>query len=160
MDLTVANKTRLLGQLVALLESELETLVTSVRAAHEAATHAESRPENKYDTRGLEASYLAGAQKERAGELQAMVATMKAFVPRSYQAHEAIGAGALVGLQSDGRRSCVMLVPAGAGFRLDQDGVTVMTVTPLAPLGRALIGKRVGDELTVHDKDYEIVGLV
>ncbi len=46
-------------------------------ATYEAATHEESKPENEYDTRGLEASYLAGAQAKRTAEIEELLIILK-----------------------------------------------------------------------------------
>ena len=54
------NKSQLLKEIVAALGESLETLERAARASHNEATHESSRAESKYDTRGLEAAYLAG----------------------------------------------------------------------------------------------------
>ena len=59
------DKRTLLLQLIDKINTELEVIRKSAEIAHDDATHEESRAENKYDTRGLESSYLAGAQMER-----------------------------------------------------------------------------------------------
>ena len=63
---TLKDKQAIIDRLVEKLQSEAEALVRAAQAAHEAATHEESRAEDHHDTRGLEASYLAGAQAQRA----------------------------------------------------------------------------------------------
>ena len=56
------------AQIIAALTSELDGYKRSARSAHEEATSEQSKAENKYDTRGLEAAYLAGAQSRQAAE--------------------------------------------------------------------------------------------
>ena len=63
------NKQVLLHLIVAQLKESRDALVRAANAAHEEATHEESTAENKYDTRGLEASYLAEAQSRRVAEV-------------------------------------------------------------------------------------------
>jgi len=60
------NKSDLLTQIIASLQESLEALQNTARASHAEATHESSKPENKYDTRGLEAAYLAGGQARQA----------------------------------------------------------------------------------------------
>lgn len=59
--------------LVAALINELrlryDRAVSALSGAREAATGADTKAENKYDTRGLEASYLAAGQAEQADDL-------------------------------------------------------------------------------------------
>jgi transcription elongation GreA/GreB family factor len=60
---------------------------------------------------------------------------------------EAVRLGALVEALEDGAPVRFFLAPSGGGTRLPGD---VQVVTPGSPLGRALVGKRVGDELEVQ----------
>ena len=56
------NKNLLLKEIVARLNENLAVLERAARASHVEATHESSRSDSKYDTRGLEAAYLAGGQ--------------------------------------------------------------------------------------------------
>jgi hypothetical protein len=135
------SKAKLKAELLAALEIQL----TSARAAHEqaasAATHEEARPENDKDTRGLEQSYLARGHAQRVAELETAVAVVETFAPRTFREDDPIALGALIGLE-DGRT--LWLAPHGGGVELT-GGITV--VTPTSPLGKALLGKRVDDEI-------------
>ena len=133
------------GKLKAELLAALAAQLTAARTAHEqaasAATHEEARPENDKDTRGLEQSYLARGHAQRVAELETAVAVVETFAPRSFTEDDAIALGALVELE-DGRT--LWLAPHGGGVELS-GGITV--VTPTSPLGKALLGKRVDDEI-------------
>ena len=59
------EKSRLIKQIVASLSQSLGVLEKAARASHAEATHESSKAESKYDTRGLEAAYLAGGQAGR-----------------------------------------------------------------------------------------------
>ncbi len=159
-----ALKDDLLAQTAACLEAELDALRASAAAAHAAATHAENKPENKYDTRGLEASYLAGAQEGRAKELQAALAAVKAAVPRLFRPDDVVAVTALVEVSLDGVSSRYFILQVAGGYTLQTAAGSVLTVTPQAPLGRALLGKHVGDEVAVRVaqgvKEYELVALI
>ena len=63
---------RLRDLLLAALDENCAMLESTLNAVVDAATNTESKPENKYDTRALEASYLAGAQQERLNEMKGM----------------------------------------------------------------------------------------
>src|SRR3954452_6187110 len=99
------DKRRLIETIQAHLAEELATLMQAAKAAHEAATHEESKPEDQYDTRGLEASYLARGQAERLAQLQKLATILKTHPPRSFGPKEAVAPGALVELDSEGKRS-------------------------------------------------------
>ncbi len=62
------NKRALIRKIVARLTEELEVCFRAVQASRAEATHEQSKAENKYDTRGLEASYLARGQSKQAAD--------------------------------------------------------------------------------------------
>lgn len=156
-------KSTLVAQIQAHLEVELAALVKAAETARDAATSEESRPENKYDTRGLEASYLAGAQQERATVVRNDLQRLRDTIFRDFNADDAVTATALVELDLAGTRLQYFVLAIGAGYPLLLDGRTVVAITPASPLGRALLGKKKGEVATVHtgqgDKDYEILSV-
>src|ERR1700741_1941186 len=64
------DKQKLLQSVITQLEEELGRALAAAKASHEAATAEENRPENQYDTRALEASFLARGQAARISELE------------------------------------------------------------------------------------------
>lgn len=140
------SKTTLKASLLAQLEEALATAKAAHKAAVEGATHAEARPENDKDTRGLEQSYLARGVAQRAAELEAAVAAIASWQPRAFAEDAAIAAGALVAVDDDGRVRRFLIAGHGGGLALP-GGVTV--VTPTSPIGRALLGRRVDDDCEV-----------
>jgi transcription elongation GreA/GreB family factor len=157
------DKRELLKKFAGLIAADLATLTQAALAAHEAATHAESKAEDQYDTRGLEASYLAGAQSKRALELEEMLALYQHVDIKAFTKDTPIAATALVQLESEGKASFYFLMPKGGGLSVSSEGKTVQVVTPQSPLGEAILGRHVGDEIEVRVqravKDYEIVAV-
>jgi hypothetical protein len=157
------EKSALIKKFCTHLESEILSLKAAARATYEAATHEESKPENEYDTRGLEASYLAGAQAKRVAELEALYALLKNLEPREFKESDPISLTALVEVDLNGKAGYLFVLSKGGGFTLPFDGQTVQIVTPSSPLGEALIGLRAGDvaaiEVGDQTKEYEIVSV-
>mgnify|MGYP000914622997 FL=1 len=144
------SKADLIAALKLRLEEELATATLAHKTTKDAATHEEAKPENDKDTRALEQSYLARGQAQRVLDLQAAVHDVAALGLRIFGEETPIALTALVGVEDeDGAEASYFGAPAGGGTRLmvGKKGVTV--VTPKAPLGAALLGKRVGDEVTV-----------
>jgi len=141
------TKQQLKQELALALTEELETVERAHKATQAAATHEEAKPENDKDTRALEQSYLARGQALRATELRAAVADVTAMPLRAFGEDAPAALGALVEASEDEERRLFFIAPHGGGTRLANG--TVQVVTPEAPLGRALIGKRVGDECEV-----------
>jgi transcription elongation GreA/GreB family factor len=138
------DKTALRSELVVVLSAALDVARAAHAAAVEGATNAEARPENDKDTRGLEQSYLARGQAQRVAELEAAVADTSALVLRELRA---VAQTALVTVEEDDSEVTFFLAPHGGGTVL-AGGVQV--VTPSSPLGAALLGKRVDDEVEVR----------
>jgi transcription elongation GreA/GreB family factor len=150
------NKRRLVETIQSHLAEELATLVQAAKAAHEAATHDESKAEDAHDTRGLEASYLAGAQAQRAAEIQSLL-TMWKFLPlREYGSNDVVCPAALVELEfghgGKKTRAFYFIAPQGGGLVTRVDGQPVQVITPNSPMGEALMGKREGDTIEVETR--------
>ncbi len=145
-------KTVLKEQLVEVLSVDLAMRDRAYRAAREAATSDEAKPENDKDTRALEQSYLARGEARRIEELRAALAEVQAMRVRDLNEDEPAALGALVTTRDQrhgdkGATSLFWLAPHGGGSRLA--GGAVQVLTPKSPMGRALLGKRVGDECEV-----------
>jgi len=141
------NKSAVLARIVARLQAEVAQLTTAALATHAEATHEENKAEDKYDTRGLEASYLAHGQSKAAEEAAQAVAQFQAISLRTFAAGEPISLGALVTLEGGAR---YFFGPRAGGTEVESEGGTVMVVTPSSPLGRQLLGRRQGDAVTVE----------
>lgn len=133
-------KTELLKRILEKLSETLNATKSAANAAVEAATGPDSKAENQYDTRGLEASYLAGAQMKRVEELQRQIA----FYQTLQNASVAIGK-ATIGSLVETDRAFYLLVPEAGGTSVEVDGCTVNVITPHSPLGEALVGAMAGE---------------
>lgn len=158
------DKKALLQLFEAKILEMLRVLTQSALDAHAAATHTESKAEDQYDTRGLEASYLAGAQSRRAMELEQSLNVYRFVDLKAFNDETPIASTALIELKSEEDRSTFyLLMPQGGGMNVLWEGVKVQTVTPQSPVGEALLGKKVGDEISIFvegkDRDFEIVAL-
>jgi transcription elongation GreA/GreB family factor len=142
------DKFLLQQQVLERLAEDLLQAEQAVRTAHEAATHEENIAENKYDTLGLEAAYLATGQARRAEAIRQAMANWRQFRPRPYDASQGIALGALVCLvDADDRQQQLFLGPDGGSMKL-VSGIQVISSD--APLGRALLGKCEGDEVSIE----------
>ncbi|SFI01885.1 GreA/GreB family elongation factor [Pseudomonas guineae] len=145
------NKTELLQQVLKRLEDDHLQAQQAALTAYETATAKENIAENKYDTLGLEASYLATGQARRAAAIRQTLTNWKQLVLRTFDPQLGIQLGALIALSDDeDRHQCLLLGPDGAAMKLQQDGQTVQVIGPQAPLGQLLLGKGVDDEITLR----------
>ena len=143
----MTDKAALRAELLQTLNGALETARAAHAAAVAGAIDDEARPENDKDTRGLEQSYLARGQAQRVAELEAAVSEVGALALRAFAEGDRAAIGALVTVEEEGREHRFFVAPHGGGTVL-AGGAQV--VTPLSPLGRALLGRRVEDEVEVR----------
>ena len=155
------NKKNLLQILIQSMENEVPELMAAARATYDAATNEESRPENEYDTRGLEASYLAGAQAKRVAELEKDIHELKQLQIQSFNNQSPIRSTALIEVDHLDKTYWMFLLPRGGGRFVVHDGQKIQVITPTSPLGESLLGLKVGDvaivESTDDTKEYEIL---
>src|SRR5580693_6584420 len=99
------DKAKLTKQIADSLRESLEVLEKAARASHAEATHESSKAENKYDTRGLEAAYLAGGQARQAKEIQDSIKVYETLTIADFTDNQVIDLTALIELDTDGARS-------------------------------------------------------
>lgn len=150
------NKQQIFEQFKIELENNLKLAVQAAQNTYQDATHEDSKAENKYDTRGLEASYLAGAQAKRVTELKEALTVITILKLRTFSEDTPIAITALIELQSSEKNMWVFLVPKGGGQNISFEGNHIQTVTPESPLGANLVGKNLDDEITLGAKNYLI----
>lgn len=140
-------KQELVRNICARLERQLTTMTGAAKSTREASTGDEGKAEGKYDTRALEASYLAGAQAVQSEKIARSLHTLTNWHPGDFQPNAEISAGALVETERDGAISHFLLTPCAGGISLDYDEGELLTLSPGAPLYQELLGRRAGDLL-------------
>ena len=144
------NKTKLLEQIIEALRESLAVLEKAARASHAEATHESSKAENKYDTRGLEAAYLAGGQARQAREILESIKVYASLCVKEFGATDAIDLSALVELETAGEVGAYFVGPCSGGLEVDYKGAEITVITPHSPLGQQLMGKKTGQRWTTN----------
>jgi transcription elongation GreA/GreB family factor len=155
------NKEELRQLIIAKLGDDHRVLLQAAKAAHAAATHEENIPDDKYETLALEASYIAQGQANRAQEIGAALGNYRKLQLLVFDEETPIRLTALVELEADNRSTkLIFLGPAAGGLQIEHHSRTISVVTPESPLGQALIGRCVGDQIRLSqrtDTGYEII---
>ena len=177
------NKLELLAQLRSRIAIDLAALERRQKDTQDGATHEESRSEHAKDTRATEQSYLARGLADRVTDLARTAIALAKLELHDFAENDPIAVGAVVEISTaefdadehaqtpevaeaasiEGRAQRVIwfLVPGAGGVDLEQDGLTVRTVTPVSPLGRALLGLSTGEEGTVRTprgvREFEVI---
>ena len=155
--MTTMDKGFLVEQVLAHLDAELTRYTRAARAAQSDATDDQSRAENKYDTRGMEASYLAHGQSRQARETAQAREQFAALDRRVFAPGEPVAVGALVEVEGNGERVFYFVGPSAGGTEVVHAGQEVLVVTGQSPLGRQLLGKRAGERLS--DGSYRVASV-
>ena len=137
------EKGAILLQVRAELSRQLVALAQALQSATDGATDDQAKPENKYDTRALELSYLAAGQTDRIEALRQVIGQLAFWKPP--QGMTAAGPGALI--RAEGQRAApwLFIVPFSASMAVQVGGQTVQVLSAQAPLAKALLGKQAGD---------------
>ena len=139
------DKLRIRQAIIDQLTEELAVQTRAALSSRDEATSEESKAENKYDTRGQEAAYLAEGQARLAAELQESLNVYLSLELPSFPGNRPIGVGAYVVLESAARRAHYFLGPRHGGMEVEVEDTTVLVITPSSPLGRELLGRKIGD---------------
>ena len=139
------NKRSLVKKILSQLRDELESYSRAARSAQAEATHEQNKAENKYDTRGLEAAYLAGAQSRQAAETQSAIESFEKLSLKEFAIGDPIDLSAFVEVEAGNERICFFVGPCKGGLEIKQGGKEVLVLTPQAPLGAQLVGRKTGD---------------
>jgi len=141
------HKADLIQKIIEALSAEIEAYSRSARTARDEATNEQSKAENKYDTRGLEASYLARGQSRQAMETADALRQYQELPPKEFSAKTPIGIGALVEIQALEERTLYFIGPCAGGTEVHQDDREIFVITAQSPLGQELLGKLQGARL-------------
>ena len=161
------DKRFLIDQLAAHLHQSDEVARRAGADAREAARSLQTESEKKEDGRAaIEYGSLATGQTARSRKVQEELQQLAAFFNRgipTFARTSPVGLGAIVDVSVEGERGeqerTFIVLPVGAGTELTGPGGDgfLSVITPASPVGRALIGKRVGDyvEVTIHRETRE-----
>ena len=138
------NKTTILQAVLEEMAKDLHRQQAANERASAGATSSEARAETKWDTCGLESSYLARGHAQQFEALAASVYELRAF-PLPVLTGKSIEAGALVEVEQGGEAMLFFLLPCGGGIEVTVEGRDITVITPESPVGAALLDKEQGD---------------
>jgi transcription elongation GreA/GreB family factor len=138
------NKAELVKKIIAYLTDKTALHATAAKAAHAEATHEESKAEDQYDTRGLEAAYLAAGLARQVEEVVGAVRDFSRMTVCKFGPKDPIDVSALVEVKSGKDHSFYFIGPGAGGTEIVHEKKTVLVITPQSPLGQQLVGKSKG----------------
>lgn len=156
------DKAAVLDLIIGQLGADLAALEAAVALSHDTATHADCLGSSKYETMGLEASYLAQGQGVRLLEIERALEQFRRISPGPES--DRVGLSSLLSLiDEEGDCQWFWIAREAGGLKVGAGDDEVTVITPQSPLGRALMGHRPGDEIEVRlagrQRSFELVEL-
>jgi len=153
------DKGEILSLIIHQLRADLSVCEQAVKAARDTATHADALGSSKYETTGLEASYLAQGQGLRLLEVERSLAYFSQL--KLPETTGIIGLSSLIALRDDqGIEQLLWLAGDAGGLKIECADQTITVITPKSPLGVALVGMAAGDDFEVSiagvERYYEV----
>ena len=108
------------------------------------------KQEGKYDTRAIEAGYLAGAQAKRVEELKLEVQMIEELPVREFASSEAAAVGALVKLLHNETERLYFLSSTAGGSMLNIDGTPILVISVFSPIGAGAVNLEVGESFELE----------
>ncbi|CAN5663454.1 hypothetical protein BH11MYX1_BH11MYX1_42130 [soil metagenome] len=148
------DKQSLVDQLREQLSTTARAALASRDAAALEAREGATQEEKREDARAAHhLGTLGKAQQRRAQEAIAAADALAQFRPAALAGTAKIALGAIVEIEDDerGEGRTFFLAPVGAGMTLTGPGGDghLSVVTPVSPIGKAVIGKKTGDVIDV-----------
>ncbi len=145
------DKAQVLASLIKLLERDLEVIVESQLESQAGAVHAENKAEGDKDMRATESSYLARGLAMRVAELRSSISTLSTLMLRTFTEESPAALSALVVVEDEeGARTTYFIATGGGGSTVILNDMPIAVITPNSPIGSALIGRRVDDEVELR----------
>ncbi|MBA6343088.1 hypothetical protein H4J59_19030 [Colwellia sp. MB02u-10] len=159
------DKNSIIGQITEQLQQELVLALVAANNAHKAATNDQSVAETQYDTLAIEQSYLAEGQSRRVDEIRYAIKRLQSIPLAALQKKPQINIGSVVQLEKDiDKQQWFFLAPAAGGYRcklaLQSNTINIVVITPQSPIGAAMMGKVLDDEISIQIADKNIVDFI
>lgn len=152
------NKEKILKKLIENLNMELVNVEEAANSTKDLVTSDDLKSEGKYDTRAIEASYLASAQLKRVEEIKTDILMLEEIELAS---SSKIQLGSLALIDFNGNERYYFLTSTSGGTILTIDEYAVLVISVFSPLGNGALGLQAGESFEVETpkelRSYTIV---
>lgn len=131
------NKKKIVNKIIENLQNELHEVEGAAKSARDLATQDDLKSEGKYDTRAIEASYLAGAQQKRVEELKIDIQMLEEL---EIQNSKNIQMGSLILIEHNNNKRHYFLTASAGGTIINVDGENILVISVFSPLGSSALG--------------------
>lgn len=154
------DKKRIVDTLIEKLNAELIEVESAAKSAKDLATADDLKSEGKYDTRAIEASYLASAQNKRVDEIKLDIQMLEDLAI-SIEPATKMQLGSLGLIRCNGQERFYFLSTTSGGSMLMIDEKPILVISVFSPIGDAALGHGPGDSFEVETpkeiRQYDVV---
>lgn len=143
------KKSVLIQSIIDELEKQLELTTKASLDAASYATDEDAKADSKWDTQGLEASYLAAGQAAQAVGIGEAIQDLKQIQLDSEEKKDVVETGSLVECEMNGMNCWFFVSQSGGGMSIFCDDCEVTVITPQSPIAHRIIGKKENTTFTM-----------
>ena len=152
------DKKIILETLLENLRKELKDVESAANSTKDLANADDLKSEGKYDTRAIEASYLASAQQKRVEEIKIDIQMLEDLeIHPSTQ----LQMGSLALLEYNNQSRYYFLTSTSGGTMLTINGQAVLVISVFSPIGNEALGLKKGESFEVETpkelRNYKIL---
>lgn len=143
------DKKNLITQLICLIQADIASQKTSFEFVRQTSIDAPGRMQSRYDTMGVEAAWVADGLSKSLNEKEMYIVHLQKLQFNESSKH--VCGGSIVAISSDDFSSLeyYFILPVASGYKLQTNDFTIVTLTSLTPMGKALMGREVGEEIKI-----------
>lgn len=145
------DKNKILNELMTKAKNDYEGLKKALGTTKDHASDSDMKAEGKYDTRSIEAGYLAGAQKVRVDELENEVKLLEEI--SLAHTSDVICVGSLVEIELNEQRRLYFISSTAGGTILNIDNNPILVISAFSPIGDCAIGLSKNDSFEIENKN-------
>jgi hypothetical protein len=131
-------KELIIDELLRIISLDLASAKESAQSTKSLANSEEFKAESKWDTRGIEAGYLAGAQERRIKEIELEILSLNNLKDNLFT-RESIGIGSLVVTD----KINYFITPLTGGLKLELNNKLIQIVSLSSPIALKLINDEI-----------------
>lgn len=155
------DKVKILHELTSRVQKDLDQAKEALSTARQHASEEGLKAEGKYDTRSIEAGYLAGALQVRVTELEQEMALL-GEISFEFDYHQ-LSIGSLAEIELNQNRRFYFISSTSGGSLINIDNCPILVISAFSPIAAAAIGLTVGDtfevEINAQTREYKIISI-
>ena len=155
------KKSVILSKLINQLNEELDKAKTAYETAKNLTQEPDFKAESKWDTRSIEAGYLAGAQKKRVDELEMDVKMIEELAGEKLNKAASVGIGSLVDIEFNDQTRKYFIAPTAGGTMIEDNGEVVLVISVFSPIGDGVVNLSENDTFEIEmkgaNREYTVV---